>query len=645
MRFNFLSRLFTILLCQQTLIHTATAQICQGSFGDAIVNNTFGAGSNPGQPLAAGITNYTYAATTCPVDGQYTIANSTSGCFGNTWFTVPEDHTPGDVNGYMMIVNASNAPGDFYVETVQGLCGNTTYQFSSWILNVHNAGGSTCSPISYPNVTFKIETISGTLLKLYQTGNIPAVSGSTWTQYGFSFATPPGTSAVVLRMTNNAPGGCGNDLVIDDISFSPCGPKVTTATSDGTMFKDLCVGDTSSVVLSGTISSGYTNPFFQWQVSTSNGSTWTDIPGANAPNYLRPPTPAGTYQYRLTVAEATNSSIPSCRVNSGIISITVNNQPIPNASNNGPQCEGRAITLNASNGTTYQWTGPAGFTNAVASPVITNTTVVNAGKYYVKVTNAAGCVNTDSTTVIINSNPVANAGPDLGICEGASDTLRGSGGASFAWTPATGLSATNIARPVATPTDSTLYILTVTNGTCSDTDSVLVAVLKKPVANAGPDQQIFQGSSAGLQGSVSGSPVTYYWTPDYRISNTNDLLPVVSPLMDTTYTLHVESQAGCGSAVDEVFVRLIKKITIPNVFSPNKDGINDDWRIDGLNTFPEAELQVFDRYGRLVFSIKGYAKPWDGTNNSSPLPAGTYYYVLDLKNGSKKQSGSITILR
>ncbi|MGH2566223.1 MAG: hypothetical protein ACRDE5_17015, partial [Ginsengibacter sp.] len=115
-----------------------TAQLCQGSLGDPVVNITFGAGTNPG-PSLGGSTNYGYVNHDCPDDGFYTVANSTSGCFGGTWHTLVEDHTPGDVNGYMMVVNASFNPGDFFVKTVDGLCPNTTYEFAAWMYNVLQA--------------------------------------------------------------------------------------------------------------------------------------------------------------------------------------------------------------------------------------------------------------------------------------------------------------------------------------------------------------------------------------------------------------------------------------------------------------------------------------------------------------------------
>ena len=106
------------------------AQLCTGSLGDPVVNITFGSGNNPG--LGIPVTNYIYSGASCPNDGQYSILNSISGCFNNTWHDLAEDHTPGDVKGYMMIVNASFNPGVFYQDSVTKLCENTTYEFAAW---------------------------------------------------------------------------------------------------------------------------------------------------------------------------------------------------------------------------------------------------------------------------------------------------------------------------------------------------------------------------------------------------------------------------------------------------------------------------------------------------------------------------------
>src|SRR5262249_9166356 len=121
-----------IMLALMTFIGSK-GQLCTGSLGDPVVKITFGAGQNPGPLLNAATTGYTYTMTDCPPDGSYTVRNASSGCFNNTWWGIT-DHT-GDVGGYFMLVNASYTPGDFYVDTVRGLCTNTTYEFAAWILN------------------------------------------------------------------------------------------------------------------------------------------------------------------------------------------------------------------------------------------------------------------------------------------------------------------------------------------------------------------------------------------------------------------------------------------------------------------------------------------------------------------------------
>jgi len=187
----------------------AQAQLCNGSLGDPVVNITFGSGGNNTgfTPTNA----YTYTSSQCPNDGSYTITNSTVGCFGNSWHTVMADHTG---NGAFMLVNASVEPGDFFLTTVTDLCPNTTYEFAAWIMNVLNKSGIR------PNITFSIETTGGTILQQYSTGDIPETFQPTWKQYGFFFSTPVNNAVIVLRMRNNAPGGLGNDLAMDDITFS-----------------------------------------------------------------------------------------------------------------------------------------------------------------------------------------------------------------------------------------------------------------------------------------------------------------------------------------------------------------------------------------------------------------------------------------
>jgi gliding motility-associated-like protein len=88
-----------------------------------------------------------------------------------------------------------------------------------------------------------------------------------------------------------------------------------------------------------------------------------------------------------------------------------------------------------------------------------------------------------------------------------------------------------------------------------------------------------------------------------------------------------------------------EQLLIPNVFTPNGDGVNDVWEIGGLNYYPEVTVKVFDRWGRMIFSsAPGYPKPWKGERNGTLLSMDAYYYIIDLKNGSAPIRGSVTLI-
>ena len=86
-------------------------------------------------------------------------------------------------------------------------------------------------------------------------------------------------------------------------------------------------------------------------------------------------------------------------------------------------------------------------------------------------------------------------------------------------------------------------------------------------------------------------------------------------------------------------------MVIPNVFSPNADGINDKWIITYLESYPGSSIDVYNRYGQVIFHSVGYNNPWDGTFKGKPVPSGTYYYIVDPKNGRKKITGFVDVLR
>ncbi len=627
--------------------NTAVAQLCQGSLGDAIVNITFGAGNNPGASLAAATTTYQYVSNDCPDDGFYTVRNNTSNCFSSSWHVLARDHT-GDANGYFMLVNASLQPSPFYVDTVKGLCSNTTFEFAAWILNVLRSSACSGGGIQ-PNLTFTIEKTDGTILQTYNTGLIAGQSSPLWNQYGFFFTTPVGISDVVLRIFNNSQGGCGNDLALDDITFRPCGPLITTSVdgyaSDSIFY---CETGASTFTLRAVASSGFSNPLYQWQQST-DGINWTDISGANTSVYTINFTAGaiGKYKYRLAAAEQENFSSVKCRVVSKYITITKALKPVTTVQVSSPACEQGTATFTATGGTKYSWYNQAATLSAAENPF--TIPVIDgslSGKIYVRVENAEGCFHIDSAMLQVLPKPTANVSFDNAtICIGRSITLQATGGIDYNWSPVNGLSQTDIADPIASPVSSTVYVVTVSgSNTCTDTASVAINVIETIKADAGVDKVIIKGETVQLN-NTTGEGV-YSWWPNTFLDNTTSKEPFVSPVEDIDYVLTVTSVAGCNTDMDTVRVKVFNDIYVPNAFSPDGNSYNDTWNIPALTAFPNFELYVYNRNGGLVYQCKNNFIPWDGYYKGEPLAGGAYVYFIKLNNNTKRiLKGNLVLVR
>jgi gliding motility-associated-like protein len=188
-----------------------------------------------------------------------------------------------------------------------------------------------------------------------------------------------------------------------------------------------------------------------------------------------------------------------------------------------------------------------------------------------------------------------------------------------------------------------------TQGCISDTakrDSVIIHPY--PKLNAGPDLFVLEGGTIQLKPSFYAINPSFLWTtvtyPVTYLDFDTIAYPKSSPPDDITYIVKLTGIGGC-TVMDDVFIKVLKAPLIPNAFSPNGDGNHDFWEIEYLESYPGATIDVFDRSGRLVFNSVGYSVKWDGKLNGQPLPVGTYYYIINPKNGRNLMSGSITIIR
>lgn len=259
------------------------------------------------------------------------------------------------------------------------------------------------------------------------------------------------------------------------------------------------------------------------------------------------------------------------------------------------------------------------------------------------------CMQQISKTITVHVSPAVVFSPLSPVCAeiapyqitAAKETYGLAGTGTFT---GDGVSASGLFSPKAARagTHTIRYDYTTLNG-CTAFQEQTILVNPAPLANAGPDRTLLEGGSVVLAATASPDCV-YLWTPANGIENNRVLTPKIVTAEDITYHLQVTSADGCTSG-DDVTVKVLKDVRIPNAFTPNGDGVNDTWSILYLNSYPGASVDVYNRYGQQVYHSVGYNNEWDGTYNGLSLPAGTYYWIIDPKNGRNRRQGSVTIIR
>jgi len=185
------------------------------------------------------------------------------------------------------------------------------------------------------------------------------------------------------------------------------------------------------------------------------------------------------------------------------------------------------------------------------------------------------------------------------------------------------------------------YLFTVSDACGSISDSVLITqsspiVIIPTVTNAS-----FEFTSDGkVELLVTGGtpPYTFNWSNSQTTKDIINLSP-------GNYLVTITDFFGCTYSNTFAVGFDASEIEIYNAFTPNGDGKNDVWNIKYIEAYPNCEIVVYDKWGVKVFESTGYSTPWDGRYNGKDLPAGTYYYVIDLKNGKKAYNGSLTIIK
>lgn len=636
------------------------AQLVSARLGlpfNAIVNVSFGKGNGDlvaGPPLPPGRTSFKYTTDPCPATGQYTIARRTSldGCYNKSWQDITVDHTWTDDYGNMMLVKDSTTPYNktVFIDTIkQPICNNSVYEFSAAILNIDKPDYCSGGGGSLPGFIFRIEDMSGQILRSYWTDRINYGGDYKRIDYpaavkGFDFTMPAGVTQYVIKIIDSAMGygSCGYAFAIDDIKFLSLGPTVAILLNGvlpNIVQTSVCFQKDSTITFNGSMDPGYTDPAVQWQVSSDSGASWTDIPGANGYDYTTPGLSLpGSFLYRMRGSESANIGNPFCGAASNSIRVIVDGIPTGYVfTSNSPVCTDSDLVFKLAGGASYITSGPNGFFDDSPFPHIYNPTVADSGKYYVLVKTQGGCAAKDSTIVKIVGPPAILASGDDAICYGKTAQLQASGGNAYAWSPPDGLSDAAIANPLASPVRTTKYTVKVTDQTgCSARANVTVRLLDSILkANFAGPGLVCPEDIAQFRDTSLGKIVSWSW--DFGNGQTSlshipgdQRYTTLSQETDYSIKLIVTDTAGCADTTSHT-IRSVNNchVGVPSAFTPNGDGHND--YLYPLNAWKATSLvfRVFNRNGQLVFETRDWTKKWDGTMNGILQPSGVFVWVLD----------------
>ncbi len=312
-------------------------------------------------------------------------------------------------------------------------------------------------------------------------------------------------------------------------------------------------------------------------------------------------------------------------------------------------CSGQPATLTAlaTGGTApfgYSWSNGSTSNPETVNPTVTTT-------YTVTVIDANGCQANSSVMVNVQDYPVVTLSAPAFICYGENTTLTASGGSTYSWTPSAGLSDPNSANPVANPTISTTYTVTVSTGACSATGTVDVTVSPELVAGFTPDTT---GGEAPLTVNFLNSSVGasgYVWSFGDGSTSTNEN-PTYTYTQQGSYPviLVASNSLGCTDTIRYSFIIVdeLASLTVPNVFTPNGDGLNDTFSFieKGISAI---SVKILNRWGREVYSWSTTNSGWNGlSKDGKELPDGVYLYIINAQGIDDKPynyQGTVQLIR
>lgn len=490
-----------------------------------------------------------------------------------------------------------------------------------------NVAIQTITVDAVPNVT---ASANSSVICIGETATLTASGASTYTWNPGNFIgtvynpTPSVQTSYTVIGTNSA--GCtSTNVAVQTISINAL-PTVSASISSAT----ICFGNT--ITVSGSGADTYT-----WTNGVPDGIAFT-------------PTLSGTYS-----VSGTNTLTGCTSTNAPSVSITVNSIPNLSITISKPAlCLGDQTSLSASGALSYTWSG--GINDNVAfTPSITSA-------YTLTATDVNSCTNTAVATITVNSLPVLSVTASSSIsCEAQTTTLSAGGASNYTWS--SGETTPDI---VITPTaTSNFTILALDANTCTNTLVYTQSVIPCPgtfTASAITKNVSCSGKNDGeisisVVNSYSNPLLSYHWSPSALCpaSDCDSLKHLPSGTYNLTITITYTLNGTLVKTDSLVMAPIIItdlngqcEVTVYKGITANGDNLNDVLTIENIEEFPANTVTIFNRWGQEVFKTNGYnnvEKVWPLRSEVSKIPANTYFYVIDLGNGSSPIKGWIELIK
>lgn len=465
--------------------------------------------------------------------------------------------------------------------------------------------------------------------------NVTSPTGANY-QYslnGGSFQSSPsfgnlanGSYTVVATNTTTTCSSPESIVVVDCGCANP--PTVTLATTSG----EIC-GISSPFTLGGNTFGGSATAV----TLSHNGGGNLNITSATSSPFSFTYTPAASdLGNTVTIIVTTNNPIGlPCTVEQKTLSLNVLTLPTVVVGYNPPVCETGTLILSETGGAAinWSWNGPNGFISTSQNPQINNATAAANGTYSVTVTDGNTCTNTGSVLVSISPNPVASATFAPIACNGGTTVVTVSASGGTGSYVGTGSFTVNAGTYYYTVTDA---------NSCIDTTLVMIT-------SPAPLEVSYVFENPSCKGARNGSiEIAVAGGVEPYLFETNNVIidiPLFVGLSAGRYDVIITDANNCSFELDGIVLSESNKdcIRIPDAFTPNGDGINDTWIIENIKMFPSATIFVYNRWGQEVW-VGNPGEEWDGKRNSKLMPAGTYLYLVELYDGSKPYTGTVTLV-